>query len=81
MQLTLFNSVYYVLEFVYLYGSILFAVTVSFIHAMNTLTQRQVLSKGLITGKSALAQLSDTWFDNVIKYRLKGSQVKSRTCK
>lgn len=63
-----FNAAEYALELAKVYGAKLFAITVSYIPATEGLTQKQVLSKGLVEdGSHAAAQASETWFDNFIQ--------------
>ena len=62
-----FKAAEYALELAKLYGSRLFAVTVTYIPTQDKLTQKQVIGKGLVEDESAGTKDSETWFDNFVQ--------------
>jgi len=63
-----FKAAGYALELAKLYGSRLFAVTVTYIPTQDKLTQKQVIGKGLVEDESAAGTKdSETWFDNFVQ--------------
>jgi len=63
-----FQAAEYALELAKLYGSKLFAVTVTYIPTQDKLTQKQVLDKGLVEDESASAETSsEKWFDSFLQ--------------
>ena len=62
-----FKAAEYALKLAELYGSKLYAVTVTYIPTKEKLTQKQVIAKGLVEDESAGTQASETWFDNFIQ--------------
>lgn len=63
-----FKAAEYALDLAKLYGSKLFAVTVTYLPTQDKLTQKQVLDKGLVEDESVAGETSsEKWFDSFLQ--------------